>query len=73
MPVRYPSHLYIRVDRRLRDDLTHAASAEGLTVSAFARRELSQVLHPPIAFDAAALGAEAAASLTMRSVRSAIR
>lgn len=46
MPVQYPSHLYIRVDRPLRDALRQRASEVGLTVSALARRELSAALIP---------------------------
>jgi hypothetical protein len=37
MPVQYPSHLYIRIDRPLRADLLSAAEAAGQSVSAFAR------------------------------------
>lgn len=40
MSVKYPSHLYIRIDRPLRADLVSAADAAGQTVSAFARRIL---------------------------------
>lgn len=44
MPVQYSSHLYIRVERSLRADLSQAAKAAGLNVSAFARRELRAAL-----------------------------
>ena len=44
MPVLYPSHLYIRVDRGLREGLAVAAASSGLTVSAYARRELRRLL-----------------------------
>lgn len=37
MPVRYPAHLFIRVDRPLRADLLSAAEAAGQSVSAFVR------------------------------------
>ena len=37
MPVQYPAHLYIRLDRPLRADLLSAAEAAGQNVSAFAR------------------------------------
>lgn len=37
MSVKYPSHLYIRIDRPLRADLLSAAEAAGQSVSAFAR------------------------------------
>ncbi len=37
MSVKYPSHLYIRIDRPLRADILAAAEAAGQNVSAFAR------------------------------------
>ena len=47
MSVQYPSHLYIRVDRPLRDDIDKAADRAGLTVSMFARQALRTVLDSP--------------------------
>lgn len=44
MSVQYPSHLYIRVDRPLRDDINKAAERAGTTVSVFARQALRSVL-----------------------------
>ncbi|MBP28106.1 MAG: hypothetical protein CMH16_02110 [Methylobacterium sp.] len=44
MPVQYPSHLYIRIDRPLRADLRSAAEEAGQSVSAFARGVLRATL-----------------------------
>lgn len=44
MRCKFPSHLYIRVDRDLRSALHTRALAAGETVSAFARRELRAAL-----------------------------
>lgn len=44
MRCKFPSHLYIRVDRDLRSALNRRAEAAGETVSAFARRELRSAL-----------------------------
>lgn len=44
MRCKFPSHLYIRVDRDLRSALNDGARASGEPVSAFARRELRAVL-----------------------------
>lgn len=44
MSVRYPTHLYVRVDRPLRADLLAAAEARGVNVSAVAREFLRKAL-----------------------------
>jgi predicted HicB family RNase H-like nuclease len=44
MPVQYPSHLYIRIDRPLRADLVSAADTAGQSVSALARLLLEAAL-----------------------------
>ncbi len=44
MAVQYASHLYIRVDRPLRDDINKAAERAGLNVSTFARQALRTAL-----------------------------
>ena len=53
MSVRYPAHLFIRIDRPLRDALRERAAEIGVTVSALARRELALALsggpaEPPV-------------------------
>ena len=47
MRVQYPSHLYIRCDRELRNALLAGAQAAGETVSVFARRHLRAALSDP--------------------------
>ncbi len=44
MSVKFASHLYIRVDRPLREDINKAAERAGLNVSTFARQALRTVL-----------------------------
>lgn len=44
MSVRYPAHLFIRIDRPRRDALRERAAQVGVTVSALARRELTGAL-----------------------------
>ena len=45
--VKFPSYLYVRVDRPLRASLVAAAKARGITVSDYARRELRKALADP--------------------------
>ena len=46
--IKFPSYLYVRVDRSLRAALLIAAEAQGLTVSDLARRELRKALAAPV-------------------------
>ena len=44
MPVQYPCHLYIRIDRELRAGLLSASEAAGVSTSALARTLLRTAL-----------------------------
>ena len=71
MPPVYPSHLYIRIDRDLREALAAAADEAGETVSTFVRRRLRSTLNLASSFqDVPASTGQHAAARVARDMRS---